>query len=397
MTSLKLGGYDPLDAQLDDVTVVPERPGERRPSRMPLAGWSASSVPVASLLVVGMILGPRGISVFPSGVLSLLDPAIPVALAALGALVGLSIEVRGRRRGRRTVRDEPPAVGTRCAARGGAAGAGAAISVGPRNNSAVDNSPGRSASAPHLHWRCRPPRQTSRGTLTRDFSSSTPVLPILAGGLLLGLFHPGGACVALALVGQVILISALLSGGVWLLLARAASDTEQRVFAFAAMLLIGGVADYLSISALLCGLVAGMVWQVAGGQARESLRRDVLYTQHSLLVLVLVVAGARTEFSLAASGAAAAYVLLRMAAKLLGGAIATRTIDADVPRTAALQLLSPGVFGVALALNIVRAAGPDAAVLLTIVVLGTIGSEITAELARTRNVGASERDPMVSV
>ena len=114
-------------------------------------------------------------------------------------------------------------------------------------------------------------------------------------------------------------------------------------------------------------------------------------------MLVLVVAGARTEFSLAASGAASVYVLLRLAAKLLGGVIAARAIDADEPRTAALQLLSPGVFGVGLALNIVRAAGPDAAGLLTIVVLGTIGSEITAELARTRNAGASDRDPMVSV
>ena len=111
-----------------------------------------------------------------------------------------------------------------------------------------------------------------------------PLLPILMGGLLLGLFHPGGAAAALALVGQVIIISALLAGGAWLLLARTASDTEQRVFAFAAMLLIGGVADYVSISALLCGLVAGMIWQFAGGPSRESLRRDLLYTQHSLLV-----------------------------------------------------------------------------------------------------------------
>ena len=395
MTSLKLGGYDPLDAQLDDVTVVPERPGERRPSRMPLAGWSASSVPVASLLVLGMILGPRGISVLPTGALSLLDPAIPVALAALGALVGLSIEVRGRRR-RRTYAMSllqsalaallvavplvlvPPSV----LAHGtiplwifaASLGVCAASSLAVPASTSDD------------------PGDVYAGLLELD-----PVLPILAGGLLLGLFHPGGAGAALALVGQVILISALLSGGVWLLLARAASDTEQRVFAFAAMLLIGGVADYLSISALLCGLVAGMIWQVAGGQARESLRRDVLYTQHSLLVLVLVVAGARTEFSLAASGAASVYVLLRLAAKLLGGVIAARAIDADEPRTAALQLLSPGVFGIALALNIVRAAGPDAAGLLTIVVLGTIGSEITAELARTRNAGASDRDPMVSV
>ena len=85
-----------------------------------------------------------------------------------------------------------------------------------------------------------------------------------------------------------------------------------------------------------------------------------------------------------------------MAAKLLGAAIAARVTDADEPRAAAVQLLSPGVFGVALALNIVRAAGPDAAGLLTIVVLGTIGSEITAELARTRNVSASDRHPVVS-
>ena len=309
MTSLKLGGYDPLDAQLDDVTVVPERPGERRPSRMPLAGWSASSVPVASLLVVGMILGPRGISVFPSGLLSLLNPAIPVALAALGALVGLSIEVRGRQ-DRRMV-----AVSLLQSALAALLVAVPLVLVPPSALAhgtlplwiiagslgvCAASSLAVPASAPNE------PDAVRARLLELDV-----LLPILAGGLLLGVFHPGGVFAALALVGQVIVITALLSAGVWLLLARTVSETEQRVFAFAAMLLIGGVADYLSMSALLCGLVAGMVWQVAGGQARESLRRDVLYTQHSLLVLVLVVAGARTEFSLAASGAAAVYVFLR--------------------------------------------------------------------------------------
>ena len=394
MTSLNLGGYDPLDAQLDDVTLPPPRQGGRPPSRLPLAGWSASSVPVASLLVVGMILGPRGISVLPANALSLLEPAIPVALAALGALVGLSIDMRGGR-GLRTYAMSllqsalaallvavplvlvPPSVLVHAtislwifaASLGVCAGSSLAV-------------PAYSSDEPGLR----------AGLLEFD-----ALLPILAGGLLLGLFHPGGAAAALALVGQVIIISALLAGGAWLLLARTASDTEQRVFAFAAMLLIGGVADYLSISALLCGLVAGLIWRFAGGQARESLRRDLLYTQHSLLVLVLIVAGAGIEFSLAASAAAAVYVLLRMAAKLCGAAIAARVTDGDEPRAGAVQLLSPGVFGVALALNIVRAAGPDATVLLTIVVLGTIGAEITAELARTRNVGASERHPAVSV
>ena len=394
MTSLKLGGYDPLDAQLDDVTVVPERPGERRPSRMPLAGWSASSVPVASLLVVGMILGPRGISVFPSGVLSLLDPAIPVALAALGALVGLSTEVRARQ-GRRTVAVSllQSALAALLVAVPLAVVPPSVLAHGTLPLWIIAGSLGVCAASSLAVPAFAPdePEAVRARLLELD-----ALLPILAGGLLLGVFHPGGVFAALALVGQVIVITALLSAGVWLLLARTVSETEQRVFALAAMLLIGGVADYLSMSALFCGLVAGMVWQATGGQARESLRRDVLYTQHSLLVLVLVVAGARTELSLAASGAAAAYVLLRLTAKLLGGAIATRMADADLPRTAVVWLLSPGVFGVALALNIVRIVGPDAVVLLTIVVLGTIGSEITAELARTRNVRATESDPVVS-
>ena len=60
------------------------------------------------------------------------------------------------------------------------------------------------------------------------------------------------------------------------------------------MLLVGGLADYLSLSALTSGLVAGLFWQRAGGPAAESLRRDLGYLQHPLVVLLLVTAGART-------------------------------------------------------------------------------------------------------
>ena len=99
MTSLKLGGYDPLDAQLDEAAIASPQALGRSPSRVPLARWSAASTPVASLLLLGIALGPYGISLLSPGVISLLEPAIPVALAALGALVGLSLEVdsgRGR-------------------------------------------------------------------------------------------------------------------------------------------------------------------------------------------------------------------------------------------------------------------------------------------------------------
>ena len=394
MTSLKLGGYDPLDAQLDEAAIAPPRELGRAPSRVPVARWSASSAPVASLLLLGIALGPHGISLLSPGVISLLDPGIPVALAALGALVGLSLEVdggRGRRLLAAAVLESAVtalllAVAFALAAPPVLAQAvvppwmlAAALGICAASSLAV---PGTTAEGP--------------GTAHARVLELDVLLPIAAGGLCLGMLHAGATTAAFAVVGQAIIIAVLLAAAAWLLLARAASDTEQRVFAFAAMLLIGGVADYLSLSALLSGLAAGICWRLAGGAARESLLRDLLYTQHSLLVLVLVVAGAQTDFSLSSSALAVAYVLVRTGGKLLGGALALRLARTEHLPHLGLYLVSPGVFGVALALNIVRSAGADANALLSIVVLGTIGSEVVSELGRPRERPASDRDPVVT-
>ena len=389
MTSLKLGGYDPLDVRLDEAAIGPPRQVGRQPSRVPWATWSASSVPVASLLLAGIVLGPRGISLLPPGALSLLDPAIPVALAALAALAGSNLALR--------TRDERHALAA-AGLESGLAALFVAIPLGL-------------VAAPAL------PQQTTplwivAGVLGACAASSLAVpratsdaservlafdvlVPILAGGVLLGFLHTDRSWAALTFVGEALIITVLLAAAAWLLLARAASDTEQRVFVFAAMLLIGGVADYLLLSALLTGLAAGITWSVAGGEACESLRRDLLYAQHSLLVLVLVVAGAHTDLSLASSAVALVYVFLRTVGKLLGGSLAARLSGARERRLLGLRLLSPGVFGVALALNIVRAVGSDAVVLLNIVVVGTIGCEIVAELGRPRDVVVSDGDGVV--
>jgi hypothetical protein len=58
------------------------------------------------------------------------------------------------------------------------------------------------------------------------------------------------------------------------------------------------------------------------------------------------------------------------------------------PPDLALQLLPPGVFGVALALNAIGIVGGDAALLLGAVVVGTIGSEVVAYLLPPRSVAA---------
>ena len=303
MTSLQLGGYDPLDAQLDDVAIAPARPARRSSLRRRLAGWSASSVPVASLLLVGMAIGPRGISLLSPGVLSLLDPAMPVALAVLGALVGLSVDVR--------------AVGGRRALAAGFVESALTTAIVAAGIALLAPIVWPSTAAPlwmlasGLGLCAATSLAVPSGNPTEPRADDRRVVelgvlaPIVFGGLLLGVTLQGATLAALTLVGQAAVIAVLLAGSAWLLLARASSDTEQRVFAFAAMLLVGGAADYLSLSALLSGLMAGAFWRLAGGPAEASLRRDARFVQHSLLVLVLVVAGARTDFTLTAVAVAA--------------------------------------------------------------------------------------------
>ena len=128
-----------------------------------------------------------------------------------------------------------------------------------------------------------------------------------------------------------------------------------------ALLLIGGVADALSLSALFGGLVAGAFWRYAGGRPRETIRRDVLFVQHPLLVVVLLLAGARADLSPASLALGAGYVVLRVVGQLAGGTAGREhRRRGSAPRDLGLHLLPPGVFGVAFALNAVAASSAPA-------------------------------------
>jgi hypothetical protein len=58
------------------------------------------------------------------------------------------------------------------------------------------------------------------------------------------------------------------------------------------------------------------------------------------------------------------------------------------PRDLGLALLSPGILGIAFALNVLRAVGPEAAPVLAVVAFGAIGSDVIGALVRPR--GARE-------
>jgi hypothetical protein len=101
---------------------------------------------------------------------------------------------------------------------------------------------------------------------------------------------------------------------------------------------------------------------------------------------VLLVAGARADLSPATLALGVGYVALRAAGQLAAASVARRVVGMNAPRDLGLHLLSPGVFGVGFALNAV-AVGVDASMLLTVVVAGTIGSELFAVLLPPQRVG----------
>jgi hypothetical protein len=382
-----LGVLEPsLDVHGDD-GLGPSAGEDRRRSRRwrgPLV-WSATSAPVGLLLMAGIAIGPRGINLLSSSTLTLLDPVVPVALAAFGVLIGLSANDR------RT--DDARALGAACLAAAVtvlvvSAGLGlvalAAMSsvAGPFSILILT---GGICAATSLTLPSDDALEPRSGA-TRVIELGV-LLPIVAGGLMLAWLRAGSFAGAGVLVAQASGVTLALAAAAWLLLTRASSETEERVFAVSALLLVGGVAAALSLSALFGGLVAGLLWRYAARHPRETIRRDVLFMQHPLLVLVLLVAGARADLSSSTLALGVGYVVLRVAGQLAAGAVARRVVGVNAPRDLGFHLLPPGVFGVGFALNAVSVVGADASILLAAVVVGTIGSELVAVLLPPRSVG----------
>ncbi len=383
----RIGGLDaPLGGRPDGAPVAVHgssrhsSPGWRR-----VLGWSGTSAPVALLLLAGIAVGPQGINLLSSGELPLLNAVAPVALAALGVLVGLGVgDRRSAARGLLATALLEPAVTILVVAGGIAVLANAGLVPALRPfwtlMMAIGICAATSLTLPGgnpLEPRSPAARVAETGVL----------LPIVAGGVVLASLRAGAPVSTTLLVVQACLVTLALAAAGWLLLTRAASETEERVFALSVLLLVGGAAEALSLSALLGGLMAGVFWRYAGGRPRETIRRDVLFVQHPLLVLVLLAAGARADLSPSAIALGAVYVLLRAGGTLAGSAAARRVTGMRASGALGRHLLYPGVFGVAFALNAVGIVGADASILLATVVVGTIGSEFVALLMVRRSAG----------
>jgi hypothetical protein len=344
-----------------------------------------SPIPVLGLfgVLVGIALGPHGLNLLSRSVLSYLDPAVSVALAILGVLVGFGLDVRGPQE-RRFLAVATLEAGLTMTL----VGAGVLLIL------SISSVPpivapwllalmvGISASASSTT--ADEPSDSSR-VLAGHIGDLDDVLPIVVGGLALAWMREGSLGAAAWLTIQTGLVALVIAIAVPLLIEVISVEDEKRVFTIGSLLLLGGAAESLSLSALMTGLVAGTFWNVTGGAASEHIRRDVHYIQHPAVVLLLVIAGAHLEYVPLLAGLVLLYLVLRTVGKIAGGRLIERALAPNVPSQMGLRLLSPGVVGVAFALNALQAGGPGRmAVVFAVAVVGSLGSELLSLMARPR-------------
>jgi hypothetical protein len=343
--------------------------------------WSSGAVPVVLILLLGAALGPEGLAVLTPGVLLVIDPVLPVAIAALGILAGLEFmrpaaPHRWSLLGKASLESLLTTVLV-------AVGVWLVMPVFPGVADSevwlVALMAGLCASMSATLPDADPDRLRPPVIRMRDLDG---LLPVAIGAVVLAFIHSFSVMASVGLIIQATILALLISATAWLLLSDSSPSTEQRVFSIAALLLIGGIADYLSLSALAGGLLAGLFWGYVGGVARDCIERDVRYLRHPLVVLMLLAAGAKTTYSGWILVFATAYLLLRLAGKLLGARLTRRMPGVTIPDSVGATLLPPGVFGIAFALDATSMMQSVAAVILAAAVLGSIGSQLLAALWR---------------
>jgi hypothetical protein len=374
-------GRDPIDSKMGRVRGA-RRPSSSRWLRSRLAlGLSPTPVP-GVVLIVGLVIGPQGINLLSRNILSYLDPAVSAALAALGVLIGLGFDVRRpgeiRLLGAATVEAGLVMV---------IVGAGVVLTqlALPVPNVSVWLMAAILGICASASSTVPSPDSGSSDSVATRIGDLDDVLPIALSGIVLAAIRvatpEGVAWLTLQCIGLAIAVAY----GARLLIAQSASQSEQRVFTIGAVLLLGGIAEFLTISALWIGLVAGVVWNFARGDARERIAAEVRSMQHPLVVLLLLIAGARSRSSGTVAILIVVYTALRLVGKVAGGQAVKRILSSELPPHFGLFLISPGVIAVAFALNLQNVNAKGVGDFLSIVVGGSIVSELISRIMQSRN------------
>jgi hypothetical protein len=339
-------------------------------------GLGPVTAPVVVFVPLGALLGPAGANLLTVSALARLDVVVSIALATLGVFVGIAT---GHARGR---------VG-RLMAAAAAEGCVTALVVAaatfwllrtwalPLETStliaAITLGIAAAASA-------APARSPDGGPLevAAHVADLDDVLPIFAGAVVMSMLVSGTDRIAVDLLLTLGIGTTVGLAG-WLLFERA-EVPERGVFVLGTLALVAGAAAYVGLSPLLAGLVAGFIWARTPGHTDRLAARDLAKVQHPLIILLLLITGAGLQFTIVAVWLFAPYLLFRLAGKLLGGWVASRIAPLVAPSDLASYLVSPGVLGIAFALNVQQVAPAAAGPLVFAVALGAAFNELLALL-----------------
>lgn len=337
-------------------------------------GLRPATAPVMIFLPLGILLGPWGAGIINADALGHLDVVISIVLATLGVFIGIAVGTQrtAKRLATASTVEAAITIVTVATAAYVLLRAWDMPTVLPYVLVAVGLGVCASASAaPATGEGDERARQVAARVADLD-----DVLPIVVGGGVLALIGEGETR-ALSALGLAIGLGAAIAVSGWLLFERT-EGAERDVFVLGTLALLGGSAAYLEISPLLAGLAAGLLWARAPGQTEQVVEAHLRKVQHPMIVLLLVIAGASLEPTLAGVWLFAPYVLFRTAGKLMGGWAASRIASEVAPSDLGAYLVPPGVIGIAFALNILQVAPGGAGPIVFAVATGAVVSELLA-------------------
>lgn len=376
----ELGGADPIDRRIGVPPPSPLRWLLSLLRTRSALGLAPSLTPAMVFVPLGIALGPVGLNLITGPTLTLLDLSVTLALTLLGVFVGIACG-RQRRSAMRLVAAASAESAITILAVFGAT-AYLLVSTGlPLDASAiiVALALGLCASASSA-TSADPDADPAAGVATQ-VADLDDILPIVVAAGIFTLAAGTGPerwWIALTPIGAGV-VTGLIG---WLLFERAESVAERGVYVLGTLALAGGAAAFMHVSPLSVGLVAGLVWTMAPGRADRIVQDDLGKLQHPLVVLLLVTAGAMWPPTTPGAWLLVPYLLFRLAGKVAGGWVAARVIGDVRPSDMAAYLMSPGVIGIAFALNlrqILPSASGDA--LLWTVAIGTALFEVFAVVA----------------
>src|SRR4030095_14154862 len=219
--------------RIDAVDVVPPRPLPWH-VRFGLS-WSTGAVPVVLVLLLGVALGPEGLAVLTPEVLRVIDPVLPVAVAALGILAGLEFT--------RPAAPNQWSLLRKASTESLLTGVLVAVGIWLVMPASPDFAGSEvllvaviagvcgsmSATLPDADLdRLRPP-----AIRMRDLDA---ILPAVVGAIVLAFLHSFSPLASLGLTVQAAILALLISATAWLLLADSSPSTAQRVFSIAAQI-----------------------------------------------------------------------------------------------------------------------------------------------------------------